>query len=63
MKTPPILDALCYIDFSCLHSYTKPKGQLPDYSAPVVLQLGRSSIEDLCNNLHKSIMKEFKQSV
>ena len=44
-------------------SYTKPKGQLPDYSAPVVLQLGRSSIEDLCNNLHKSIMKEFKQSV
>ena len=42
-------------------SYTKPKGQLPDYSAPVVLQTGRSTVEDLCNTLHKSIMKEFKQ--
>ena len=56
------LDAISYIVF-LLYSYTKPKGQLPDYSAPVVLQLGRSSIEDLCNNLHKSIIKEFKQSV
>ena len=42
-------------------SYTKPKGQLPDYSAPVVLPHGHSSVEDLCNSLHKSIIKEFKQ--
>ena len=41
--------------------YTKPKGQLPDYESPVVLKNGQSSIEDFCNNLHKSIMKEFKQ--
>ena len=44
-------------------SYTKPKGQLPDYESPVVLKNGSSSIEDFCNNLHKSIMKEFKQWV
>ncbi|EDO39891.1 predicted protein [Nematostella vectensis] len=41
--------------------YTKPKGQLPDYESPVVLKNGLNSIEDFCNQLHKSIMKEFKQ--
>ena len=45
--------------FSLRH--TKPKGQLPDYTRPVVLQTGRSSVEELCNQLHKSIIKEFKQ--
>ncbi|CAG2251462.1 guanylate binding protein 128up-like isoform X1 [Mytilus galloprovincialis] len=40
--------------------YTKPKGQLPDYTAPVVLKGGRNSVEDFCNKLHRSIMKEFK---
>ncbi|XP_068689932.1 developmentally-regulated GTP-binding protein 1-like isoform X1 [Montipora capricornis] len=40
--------------------YTKPKGQLPDYEAPVVLKNGQSSVEDFCNSLHKAIMKEFK---
>lgn len=43
--------------------YTKPKGQLPDYSSPVVLPFDHSSVEDLCNNLHKSIMKEFKHAL
>ncbi len=46
-----------------LFSYTKPKGQLPDYTSPVVLQFERSTVEDFCNTLHKSIMKEFKQYV
>lgn len=53
--------------FSLSHSfcirYTKPKGQLPDYQRPVVLQTGKSTVEDLCNQLHKTIMKEFKQWV
>ncbi|XP_041377736.1 GTP-binding protein 128up [Gigantopelta aegis] len=43
--------------------YTKPKGQLPDYSAPVVLKQGRSSVEDFCNKLHRSILKEFKYAL
>lgn len=42
-------------------SYTKPKGQLPDYMTPVVLQQGKSSVEELCNSIHKGIMREFKQ--
>jgi len=40
--------------------YTKPKGQLPDYNSPVVLHNERTSIEDFCNKLHRSIAKEFK---
>lgn len=40
--------------------YTKPKGQLPDYTAPVVLQQGKTTIENFCENIHKSIMQNFK---
>ncbi|EDV22428.1 uncharacterized protein TRIADDRAFT_38057 [Trichoplax adhaerens] len=43
--------------------YTKPKGQLPDYSAPVILSTNHHSIEDLCNALHKAILKEFKHAL
>lgn len=41
-------------------SYTKPKGQLPDYSSPIVLHSERTSIEDFCNKLHRTIAREFK---
>ena len=48
------------VSFVLFHSYTKPKGQLPDYTSPVVLKYGHSSVEDFCNKLHRSIIKEFK---
>lgn len=41
--------------------YTKPKSQLPDYDEPVVLKHGRSTVEDFCNKIHRSMMKDFKQ--
>jgi small GTP-binding protein len=41
--------------------YTKPKGQLPDYTAPIILTVSRGrTIEAFCNTLHKAIMREFK---
>eukprot|EP01137_Pigoraptor_chileana_P013875 Opistho-2@4863 len=43
--------------------YTKPKGQLPDYEAPVVLRTGVSTVEEFCNRLHKSLIKEFKYAI
>jgi len=43
--------------------YTKPKGQLPDYEAPVVLQTDHRTIEDFCNSLHKSIIRDFKHAL
>lgn len=44
-------------------SYTKPKGQLPDYSSPVVLTRARTSVDDFCNKIHRSIIKEFKYAL
>lgn len=46
-----------------IFSYTKPKGQLPDYSAPVVLTRGKTTVEDFCNKIHRSIIKEFKNGL
>jgi len=43
--------------------YTKPKGQLPDYESPVVLQTNHCSIEDFCNKIHRSILKELKYAL
>lgn len=46
-----------------LRVYTKPKGKLPDYQQPVVLPVGRTSVEDFCNKIHKAIIKEFKYAL
>lgn len=40
--------------------YTKPRGQAPDYSAPVVLKRGKCSVEDFCDAIHKEIAKQLK---
>lgn len=43
-----------------LRIYTKPKGQLPDYNAPVVLRRSHARVEDFCNSIHRGIMNQFK---
>ncbi|KAG1682434.1 Developmentally-regulated GTP-binding protein 1 [Nymphon striatum] len=43
--------------------YTKPKGQLPDYESPVVLQRDHCTIEDFCNKIHRTIIKEFRYAL
>ena len=50
-----------YLDL--IRIYTKPKGQIPDYDAPVIIAKSRSSITDFCNSLHKGLMKEFKHAL
>lgn len=40
--------------------YTKPKGQLTDFSAPVVIRKDKSTVEHFCNRIHKGIMSQFK---
>lgn len=52
------LVSFCVLNF--FSSYTKPKGQLPDYDSPVVLHSEKLSVEDFCNKLHRTIAKEFK---
>ncbi|EPQ31009.1 uncharacterized protein PFL1_01198 [Pseudozyma flocculosa PF-1] len=43
--------------------YTKPRGMVPDYSSPVVLKRGKSTVEDFCNAIHKEIIKQFKYAM
>jgi small GTP-binding protein len=42
--------------------YTKPQGQQPDFSEPVVLSSDRGgcTVEDFCNHLHRSLLKDIK---
>ncbi|PWA65284.1 GTP1/OBG, conserved site-containing protein [Artemisia annua] len=42
--------------------YTKPQGQQPDFGDPVVLSTDRGgcSVEDFCNQIHRSLVKEVK---
>ena len=45
--------------------YTKKRGQAPDLSEPVVLTAGRYgvTVEALCNQIHKSLVRDFKYSL
>jgi ribosome-interacting GTPase 1 len=43
--------------------YTKPKGQLPDYESPVILNSKRCSVVDFCNKIHRGLLKEFKYAL
>lgn len=43
--------------------YTKPKGKMPDYSAPVVLRKNARTVEDFCNQIHKSIVEQFRVAI
>ncbi|EME89074.1 uncharacterized protein MYCFIDRAFT_48748 [Pseudocercospora fijiensis CIRAD86] len=43
--------------------YTKPKGKLPDYTAPVVLRSTNCTVEAFCNAIHKTIVDQFKIAI
>lgn len=43
--------------------YTKPKGQSPDYTSPVVLRSGACTVEDFCRSIHKTIVDTFKCAI
>lgn len=47
-----------YLDF--IRIYTKPKGQIPDYEAPVILNRKRSTVEDFVKKIHRGLMSQFK---
>jgi small GTP-binding protein len=43
-----------------LRIYTKPKGQIPDYTAPVILPDDKNSMEEFCLRIHKGLLAQFK---
>jgi ribosome-interacting GTPase 1 len=50
-----------YLDL--IRIYTKPKGQIPDYEAPVIVPRRFSTVEGFCNRLHKALVKEMKYAM
>ena len=40
--------------------FIQPKGQIPDYGAPVVLHAANPSIEMFCDRIHKQLLAQFK---
>lgn len=53
----------CWDKLQLKRIYTKPKGKMPDYTAPVVLRTGRDTVEDFCNSIHKTIIEDFRVAV
>lgn len=47
-----------YLGF--IRIFTKPKGQIPDYEQPVILNRRKSTIEDFVNKIHRGLMSQFK---
>jgi len=43
--------------------YTKPKGQVPDYEAPVVMPAGKCTVEEFCRRIHKTLLEQFKYAL
>lgn len=43
-----------------LRIYTKPKGQIPDYTAPAILPASQNTVEKFCLRIHKSLLAQFK---
>ncbi|KAK1358089.1 hypothetical protein POM88_051345 [Heracleum sosnowskyi] len=49
-------------DMNLVRIYTKPQGQHLDFTGPVVLSADRGgfSVDDFCNHIHRSLVKEVK---
>ena len=47
-----------YLDL--IRIYTKPKGQIPDYEAPVIIPRKASTVLDFCNRIHKTLGREMR---
>eukprot|EP00917_Polyrhabdina_sp_WS-2016_P018843 GHVP01040524.1.p1 GENE.GHVP01040524.1~~GHVP01040524.1.p1 ORF type:complete len:371 (+),score=65.45 GHVP01040524.1:26-1138(+) len=43
--------------------YTKPKSQIPDYEAPIVLRKDRPTVGDFCLKIHKNMITNFKYAL
>ena len=48
-----------YLDL--IRIYTKPKGQIPDYDAPVIIKRG-ATVGMFCDSIHKTFKSEMKHA-
>lgn len=47
----------------CIRIYTKPRSQVPDYTAPVVLRANQRDMAAFVNRIHRSLIKSFKYAI
>ncbi|EAS05722.2 developmentally-regulated GTP-binding protein (macronuclear) [Tetrahymena thermophila SB210] len=43
--------------------YTKPKGKAPDYEKPVILPRKKSTVEDFCMRIHRTMINDMKYAL
>merc|ERR1712087_980246 len=43
--------------------YTKPRGEIPDYDRPVIIKKNKSTVADLCNKLHRTLLADYKHAL
>lgn len=43
--------------------FTKPKGEIPDFTEPVILSSKKRSIADFCLKIHKQLLIDFKHAL
>lgn len=43
--------------------FTKPKGEIPDYTEPVILSAKRRTVQDFCLKIHKQLLADFKHAL
>lgn len=48
---------------SLVRIYTKPKGQIPDYNAPVILPIDKRRVEDFCMRIHRNLLSDFRLAI
>jgi len=53
----------CWAYLSMIRVYTKPKGQIPDYDAPVVCMRNKNTVGDFCGRIHRSLLSQFKYAL
>jgi len=53
----------CWEYLDLIRIYTKPKGLIPDYNRPIVMHRERSTVEDFCNRIHKTLAKQMKYAL
>jgi ribosome-interacting GTPase 1 len=53
----------CWDKLELTRVYTKPKGQLPDYEAPVILPRKKRNVEEFCNRIHRGMLKQLKYAI
>ncbi|MES1904490.1 MAG: GTP-binding protein [Paramarteilia canceri] len=50
-----------YMDL--IRLYTKPPGEVPDFTQPLVLKRSKRQVADFCNKLHRHLLDQFKHAL